>query len=199
MEDNAMFRKDNILMNAIEVANESGFQALSTKEVAKRSGVSEATIFKYYPKKHNLINAIIEHYSQYDSGIFHAALGRGGSPREAILFYIDSYAAYYENYPPITVVTQSYDLLRTILELESSIDEIITGRMAVMIKLIEMAQEAGELVKEVDSGRMAEIFTATVRGICLRWRMSGFGFSFREECLCTINILLDAFGSREKS
>lgn len=194
MEESVTFRKENILLNAIDVVNESGFQALSTKEVAKRSGVSEATIFKYFPRKNHLIGAILEHYSQYDSGIFHSALNREGSPREAIIFFIDSYAIYYENYPVITVVTQAYDILRTIPGLESKVEEIITGRRAVMKRLIERAQAAGELSKEADSGRLAEILMSTFRGICLKWRMGGFGFSFRDECLSTANMLLDAFG-----
>lgn len=198
MEESTTLRKENILLNAIDVINESGFQALSTKEVAKRSGVSEATIFKYYPRKKHLINAVLEHYSQYDSDIFHSALNREGYKREAIIFYIDSYAIYYENYPAITVVAQAYDLLRTIPGLESKVDEIVTGRRAVMKRLIERAQEAGELSKEADGERLAEILLSTFRGICLKWRMGGFRFSFRDECLKTANMLLDAFGPSSK-
>lgn len=193
MDNLLTFKKENILMNTIDVVNESGFQALSTKEVAKRSGVSEATIFKYYPRKNHLISAVLEHFSQYDSDIFHVALNREGSPKEAIIFYIDSYATYYENYPAITVVSQAYDTLRTIPELVPKVEEIVTGRMAVMKRLIERAQEAGEISKEADSGRLAEVFISAFRGVCLKWRMGGFGFSFRAECLSTANMLLDAF------
>ncbi|HWQ30945.1 MAG TPA: TetR/AcrR family transcriptional regulator [Negativicutes bacterium] len=198
MDDTMAFRKETILLNTIDVVNESGFQTLSTKEIAKRSGVSEATIFKYYPRKNHLINAVLEHYSQYDSDIFHAALNRGGSPREAIIFFIDSYATYYQNYPAITAVLEAYDTLRIIPGLKSKVEEIVTGRSAVMKRLIERAQEAGELGKEADSGRLAEVLISAFRGICLKWRMRGFVFSFRDECLCTATMLLDAFDSSGK-
>lgn len=198
MDDLMAFRKETILLNTIDVVNESGFQALSTKEIAKRSGVSEATIFKYYPRKNHLINAVLEHYSQYDSDIFYAALNRSGSPREAIIFFIDSYATYYQNYQAITAVLQAYDTLRIIPGLESKVEEIVTGRLVVMKRLIERAKDAGELGKDVDSGRLAEVLISALRGICLKWRMSGFGFSFRDECLGTANMLLDAFGFSRK-
>lgn len=193
MDNAMMFRKESILMNTIDVINETGFQSISTKEVAKRSGVSEATIFKYYPRKYQLINAVLEHYSQYDNDIFDAALKREGSPREAIIFYIDSYSTYYENYPAITVVPLAYDTIRKIEGIESKVEEILTGRMEVMKKLIERAKEAGELGKDVDSVRLAEVLISAFRGICLKWRMGGFRFSFREECLGTAAMLLDAF------
>lgn len=190
-----MFRKESITLNAIDVMNESGFHSVSTKEVAKRSGISEGTVFKYFPKKNNLIYAVLEHYSQYDDDIFNAARSREGSPREAIIFYIDSYMTYYENYPAITVITQSYDLLGSIPELEDKVKDIFTKRLGFMQKLIEEAQKVGEICKSVNSENLSEIFTSTCRGIILKWRMNSFGFPLREKTLSAVGMLLDAFNT----
>lgn len=195
MDNNAVLRKESILLNTIDVINEAGIHSVSTKEVAKRSGVSEGTVFKYFPKKNNLIYAVLEHYSQYDNDIFDTARKRGESPREAIIFYIDSYMTYYENYPAITVVTQSYDLLRSIPGLDDKVKSIFNNRLRFMRELIEDAQKAGVISKNANSEDLADILTATCRGICLKWRMNSFGFPLREKILDAVVMLLDAFGT----
>ena len=198
MDNNTVLRRESIILNTIDVINEFGIHSVSTKEIAKRLGISEGTIFRYFPKKNNLLNAVLEHYSQYDDDIFHTVREKKMPPEEAIVFYIDSYMAYYENYPAITAITQAYDMLKDIPELGDKVKSIFTNRSSFMKELIEEAQKTGVICKGVDIDNLTDIITSTYRGICLKWRMNNFDFPLREKTLNVVCMLLDAFSCRKK-
>ncbi|MCH4457800.1 TetR/AcrR family transcriptional regulator [Staphylococcus haemolyticus] len=51
--------KQKVLISSINLFSKFGFNAVSTAEIAKNAGVSEATIFKYFKNKRGLLLAII--------------------------------------------------------------------------------------------------------------------------------------------
>lgn len=71
-----------ILEAAVEVITEKGFKSASMREIAKRAGVGDATIYNYFPSKEKLIYGYceevqqrimatlrgIEHYHEYTLG-----------------------------------------------------------------------------------------------------------------------------------
>lgn len=193
MDSSYVHRKESIVFTAIDFIHEFGIQSVSTKEIAKRLGISESTIFKHFPKKNDLLMAVLDQFSLYDNDIFRTAISKKKDPREAITFFIDSYTGYYENYPAITALVQAYDVFRSIPELKEKAIGIVFHRLECMEKLVLAAQESGELRDDTDSALLAEMLISTCRGISLRWRMKEHGFSLREETLKAVRMLLDAF------
>ena len=61
----AQRNRERIIAAAIEVFAERGLEA-STAEIAQRAGVGEATLFRRFPSKDDLIQAIVE--TQMDGG-----------------------------------------------------------------------------------------------------------------------------------
>lgn len=51
--------KERILEKTMEIVAEKGYSATSTKEIAEKAGVSEATVFKYYGSKDELLKTIV--------------------------------------------------------------------------------------------------------------------------------------------
>ena len=52
-------RKKQILNVAVRLFSQKGFSGTKTKEIAKKAGISEAMIFRYFDKKEKLYSAII--------------------------------------------------------------------------------------------------------------------------------------------
>ena len=52
--------KKKVLMATLKLFSEKDIDRTSTAEIAKESGMSEGTIFKYYKSKENLLNSIID-------------------------------------------------------------------------------------------------------------------------------------------
>lgn len=52
-------KQENILIAAIELISENGYDKVSTAQIAQKAGVAEGTIFRQYKTKKDLLNAIV--------------------------------------------------------------------------------------------------------------------------------------------
>ncbi|MDR3241057.1 MAG: TetR/AcrR family transcriptional regulator [Lactobacillaceae bacterium] len=52
--------KRKVLLAAVELFSKHGFDGVSTAQIAELSGMSEATVFKYFKTKHNLLDQILD-------------------------------------------------------------------------------------------------------------------------------------------
>ncbi|HWR39451.1 MAG TPA: TetR/AcrR family transcriptional regulator [Patescibacteria group bacterium] len=188
-----LHRKESIILSVIDIINELGIQGLSTRELAKRQGISEGTLFRHFKTKNHIILAVLEYFSKYDADIFHSVKLKELKPREAITFFVDSYATYYENYPAITVMTQIYSVLSYEAKLAPKITSILDERKKFLQQLIEEGQRLGEIRSEADSDILADIIDGTCGAICLTWRMRSYNFSLRDQTLSALRMILDAF------
>ena len=128
MEHSLLHRKDITVLAAIDIINELGIQGLSTKEIARRQGISEGTLFRHFKTKTEIVLAVLDYFSQYDLDIIESIKLMHLEPVESIMFFIKAFAEYYENYPAITAIAQSYDVLSNDPELSSKIISIFSGR-----------------------------------------------------------------------
>jgi AcrR family transcriptional regulator len=54
-------KEEKILVSAIKIFSEKGFDGTTTSEIAKDAGVAEGTIFKYYKTKKGILTQILIH------------------------------------------------------------------------------------------------------------------------------------------
>ncbi len=54
-------KEEKILQSSIKLFSEKGFNASTSKEIAKDAGISEGTIFKYFKTKKDILKAILIH------------------------------------------------------------------------------------------------------------------------------------------
>lgn len=55
-------RRRQLLETALDFFSRKGFGGTTTKEIAAAAGVTEAIIFRHFPTKHDLYNAVIDHH-----------------------------------------------------------------------------------------------------------------------------------------
>lgn len=187
-----LHRKDRFIMTAIEILDELGIQGLSTREIARRQQVSEATLFRHFKNKNDLLVAVLEYFTIFDNDIFESARLKSRDSREAIVFMITSFTEYYENYPAITSILQLYDVLKYIPDLTQKIKDIFMKRSQFLKQLIENAQDSKEIRIDVNSEDLTDMINGLCREICLRWRFENRGFSLKEKTLSALEMLLDS-------
>lgn len=195
MADYLLHRKDRFIITAIEIIDELGIQGLSTREIARRQEVSEATLFRHYKNKNELLLAVLDFLIKFDSDIFLTTQIKKLSPIDAIRFLVKTTAEYNENYPEITALLQLFETLRYEENLAEKIRFILNQRALYIIQLIEEAKEVGTLSHQVDSNNLADIILGFYRELCLRWRINNRNFSLKEKTVETLDQVLIAFGS----
>lgn len=185
--------KESLILSTIEVINEKGLQGLTTREVAKRQGIGESTIFKHYKSKNELILAVLDYFSQYDEAIRQSLELKELKPIEAITYFVEAYVTYYENYPEITAIILSYEGLMREAELSAVVNRIFTNRIITIKALIEEAKRQNEISKHVDAEGLVDLIIGLERVVVLRWRQENYSFSLKGHILKTLKMLLDGF------
>jgi AcrR family transcriptional regulator len=185
--------KESLILSTIEVISEHGLQGLTTREVAKRQGISESTIFKHYKSKNELILAVLEYFAQYDQAIIESLALKEFKPIAAITYFVEAYVTYYENYPEITAITLSYEGLMHELELSDVVRVIVTRRISTIQSLIEEAKRQNEIAKDVDTDSLADLIIGLERMVILRWRLDKYNFSLKKHTLTALRMLLGCF------
>lgn len=187
-----LHRKDSLILTTVDIIEELGIQGLTTREIAKRQKVSEATLFRHYKNKNELLLAVLSFYEQYDSDIFLTICQSGLKPMDAIKQYVMKYAEYYQNYPAITSITQVYDVLRYDAELEGKILDIQHNRISMMTQLVEVAQNADEIRKDYSAEMIAVMILGFFREICLNWRLEKYDFSLCDRVKDSLDLYLES-------
>ncbi|WP_243454346.1 TetR/AcrR family transcriptional regulator [Desulfosporosinus fructosivorans] len=185
--------KESLILSTIEVFSEQGLQGLTTREVAKRQGISESAIFKHYKSKNELILAVLEYFSQYDQAISESLSMKEFKPIEAITYFVEAYVTYYENYPELTAITLSYEGLMHEVELCEVVKRIFDKRVNTIQSLVEDAKRQNEISKDVDTESLADLIIGLESIVVLRWRLYSCNFSLKEHTLTALKMLLDAF------
>ncbi len=186
-------RKSSIILATVDVIEELGFQGLSIREVAKRVGISEPAILRHFKTKNLLILTVIDYFSKYDSDIVQSVEVKKMKPIEALVYFIDTFAAYYENYPAITSIVQSFDLLRIDPFFSDKVKNIYINRFNFISNKIKQAQKNREINPDIKSENLALIIMGLNRECCLNWRMHKYSYSLRKQIISALQMLLDAF------
>ena len=185
--------KEMIILTTIEVINEFSVHDFSTREIARRVGISEPAIFKHFRTKRELLLAVLEHYSLYDKDLILSLQAKNMDPVDALIYFVDLYMNYYQNYPAITVITQNYDLLRKDPDLLEKIKSIMSHRDHFMKEMLEQAQRIGRLSNSADIESLIITINGLLREWCLSWRFSEYQFNLRDKAIQSLKNLLRAF------
>lgn len=188
-----LHRKDALILTAIDIIEELGIQSLTTREIAKRQNVSEATIFRHYRNKNELLLAVLNYYMQYDEDIYQSVHMADLSPMDAIRFCVMKHAEYYQNYPAITSIMQLCDVFRYNGELDEKVKEIMYNRTKMLTQLIEIAQQEGDIPIEYDSEIISNMILGFMREICLNWRLDNYSFSYMDRIKASLDLFLKTF------
>lgn len=189
---NLLHRKESIVLTAIDIMSQLGIQGLTTREIATRQGISEGTIFKHFKNKNEIIIEVINHFSQFDMDIMDSLKAKNLSFKDAIRYYITSYAGYYHNYPEVVSILHTYDALINEKELAERIKNIFKIRSEFLESLVERAKDDGELCPYIDSEGLADIIEGSFRMVISKWRMDEYSFSLKDRVLLTLEMILDS-------
>ncbi len=185
-------RREAIVLATIDAIDTFGIQAISTKEIAKKQGISETVIFKHFPTKNDLLEGVLAYFCKYDLAIVQTVEAKKMQPIEAITYYFDVFARYYENYPAITALTQSHEALMLNPVLREKMKAILNDRTEFIKTQIEKGNELKLFRSGVDSELFADILLGTFNRYCQKWRMQDHNFLLREKTITMLNEIIES-------
>ncbi|WP_205474097.1 TetR/AcrR family transcriptional regulator [Nocardioides sp. SYSU D00038] len=97
MRADARRNYDRIVEVAREVFREKGYDA-PLDEVARRAGVGPGTLYRHFPRRDDLLDAIMQSWVDRVRETTDKALAREGSPREVLIGWFEAYTALISSY-----------------------------------------------------------------------------------------------------
>lgn len=184
-------RRDSIILAAIDIISESGIQGLSTKEIAVKQGISESLLYKHFNSLGEVLIAVIEYFSRFDTMIINTVLKRDISCKQKVIEYTKSFIELYESYPALAAIILNYETLMHYEHTRGKVIDIIKRRSDFVARVVEIGQSTGEIESYYSSQELTDIIKGTIRAMILRWKMSGHDFQLKENMLVTIKKILD--------
>lgn len=85
MADGSSTKRQEIVDQAYRLFYDGGFHATGVDAVMADTGISKRTLYKYFPSKEHLIEAVLDKYgNQVDDVLFKPAMARASDPRGQI-------------------------------------------------------------------------------------------------------------------
>ncbi|HWR40630.1 MAG TPA: TetR/AcrR family transcriptional regulator [Patescibacteria group bacterium] len=190
MDKTFLRRKEKVLITAIEVLDESGVNGMTTKEIARRHGITEPAIYKQYDGKKEIILAILEQFAVFDIMIKDTIVQRDMGGREGILHFARSYLEYYQNYPQIATPLYSFDLYRYDPDTRDLMRRIVQNRQETLMELVERAQAAGEISRVLDQRMLADLLFGAIWSATFIWKLEDGSFDLKDRAIHAVEYLL---------
>ena len=82
-------KRQEIVEQAMRLFYDGGFHATGVDAVMAGTGISKRTLYKYFPSKEHLIQAVLDHYGSLAEDALFGPAERHADPRERILALFD--------------------------------------------------------------------------------------------------------------
>lgn len=160
-------RRTAIREAAVTLFARNGFDGTSTAEVARAAGVSQATVFVYFPTKEDLFRAAVLEPLAPSLQLVEALLGAPGSPRERVEQLARLMLASFAREEAYLGLTQYVSRLRDRFpDLAASLLAFTSATRGVLSKVIEEGQATGEFLPG-DAQQQSLFFYALINGLGL--------------------------------
>ena len=173
-------RKERLLISAIRLLDEAGLAGVTTRELARREGITEPAVFRHFDGKVEVLQAILTRFSEFDASLENTVMENDMDPLDAIRHIAEAYAGYYAGYPEIADVMYSMDIWKYDRSLDARLKEIFGNRRNLMRTLVDKSVLSGKFSGTIDAEAMTGLLSGIVMSATLQWKMQGMSFDLRE-------------------
>ncbi len=172
-------RKEEIFYIISQIISESGFSAVSTTEIARRLGVSQPAIYKYFKNKDELIKYFLEQVRENLNKVVKTA-EKGKTTEEKLKILYKEHLELIEKTKVLPRIVFADEIHLGSEKREKLKDAIFFYRDSIK-KIIEKGIEKGEVKKDIDPELATRFFLGSIISSSLYWMLSGMNYSLSED------------------
>lgn len=166
-------RKAEIISTAIALADDVGPDRITTEMIAKTIGVTQATIFRHFPKKEDIWNGVALHLTGKMRATWEEVGKVGGTPVAVLEAVVLAHLQLIEQMPALPAILLSRELhaenaplRQTLMGAMGSFRELIAG-------LVEEAKKDGTFRDDLSANDAAMLLIGLIQSLAMRWSLSG--------------------------
>jgi len=189
-------RKSEIIETTLRLADKVGPDRLATSQVAQAIGLTQAAIFRHFPTKQDLWEAVAARIGEKFQQHWNAAQSTADDPVSQLRKLITAQLRLIQSVPAIPAVLFSRELHVENKALRIIFAEFMKTFHARVKTLVAAGQQAKILSPEIDATDAALLIIGLVQGTVLRWSVSGRTFSLADEGSRLLDIQLGCLGAK---
>jgi AcrR family transcriptional regulator len=173
MRKPAFERKAEIIETAIGLADKVGPDRITTEMIAKSIGVTQATVFRHFPKKEDIWNGVATHLT----GRMREAWGKIGDDQSDPVAKLEAvvlgHLGLIRQMPALPAILLSRELHAENAPLRKILLGTMGGFQHKLAGLIEEAIAAGAFRRDLAASDAALLLIGLVQSLAMRWSLSG--------------------------
>ncbi len=179
--------RERIARVALRLFFERGFAATTVDEISHVADVAKGTFFNYFPRKEAVLAQFAAMELDRLDAIVDEALAAGGSARECITHVFERSTESYERQPELWRVA----FLELLKGPQAELVEAQDRAHASVRRLVDLAQQRGELRGDADADRITELLRGVFQGTTLVWLHGPTLFDLRAEIRARLALVFD--------
>lgn len=188
-------RKSEIVEATLRLADKVGPDRLATGQVAEAVGLTQAALFRHFPKKQDLWEAVAARIGEKFQQRW-LAIERGpNDPLDRLHGIVAAQLKLIQSMPAIPAILFSRELHVENRALRVIFAEFMKNFHLRVERLITAAQRDGKLRGDIEPRDAAFLVIGLVQGLVLRWSVSGRGFDLPTEGERLLSVQLTTFGA----
>ncbi|WP_461517687.1 TetR/AcrR family transcriptional regulator [Porticoccus sp.] len=174
-------RKAEIIDTTLRLADKLGPERLTTEAIAKSVGLTQPGIFRHFPKKQDLWEAVAARIGAMMEARWKRAQNADTVPLDQIRAMVAAQLRLIQSTPAIPAILFSRELHTKNKGLRQAFFELLSRFHGLIVDLASQALTAGELRSDLEADDVAYLVIGLIQGLAVRWSISGRGFDLVEE------------------
>lgn len=166
-------RKHEIITTVLQLADTIGPDRVTTHIVAETIGISQPGIFRHFPKKEHLWQAVSEEIGTRMVLTWQLACNKDDQPLQQLISVVLAHLTLIEKTPAIPALLFSRELHNSNESLRMSFMRNIQQFHAFIGDLVGMSIKCGQLKNDIDPKDLVLLIIGLIQGVAMRWSMSG--------------------------
>ena len=197
MRKPADLRKAEIIATVLALADRIGPDRVTTGAVAAEVGVTQAALFRHFPSKSAMWQAVADHVAGELSAAWDEALARPGGALDRLTALFAAQLDRIATIPALPMLLFSREL-----NVENdALRAIFRGRLSafhgLLMQEVGLGQAAGRLRADVAPADVAVLLTSLVQGVAIRWTLGARDFPLVAEGLRLLGVQLRLLSAKE--
>jgi AcrR family transcriptional regulator len=177
----ATTRKAEIVATTLQLADELGPDRLTTQAVADAVGLTQPAIFRHFPTKQALWQAVAETIDATMTEAWRVALASSSAPLDRLARLIRTQLRQIEKNPAIPAILHSRELQIENAELRERFRSLMMRFQGLLRAELIAARDSGLIRSDVDPDDGAVLLISLVQGVAIRWALGSRSFALEAE------------------
>lgn len=185
-------RKSEIVDAALNLSADAGPGQITTEALAKRVGVSHGAIFRHFPTKAAIWNAVFETIAKKMEQGWHR-IKPSPSPCERLRFLVRAQLRLVVAIPALPSIIFSRELHKKNAGIQKGVLALMKRFHGVISSEIQAGIDSGEFRADIDVPETANLVIAILQGTVLRWSVTQGKFDLVAEGDKMLTLALSGF------